>query len=259
MRKRNLGCAVTILVAMMQFDIAAGQQAQPAKPVQLTIFDRLYKLIWPLGRFEGDLARTVAKATERSTATGIPELFIVDTVSGRVVLEWPKSSGATQATFCPENRLIFYKRGPDVFSQGVELDGIMPKPAGTPQLIEKLQADRLYVCTGNGENLDLWVTSGDEVQVARVNPRTMSWEYGAVEITDPSMDRWQMAELLQRMRTLRPDGTRIFARDNKLLRAKGDQEEPQRVLESPLRFYGVPAWIPDSELVLVHACRSEWK
>src|SRR5437879_2656686 len=98
----RMGAAALCVLWIASADRAMAQTQTPKKtakrPARKSIpeplVEQIYRLIWPMGKFDGDLAKAVTKSTQRGGVPQIVRLYLVRTdASDTRVSEWRSARG----------------------------------------------------------------------------------------------------------------------------------------------------------------------
>jgi hypothetical protein len=220
-----------------------------------TWVQKLFKLLWPIGRYEGDLSTTVTRNTEKGSPGGFRRLYAVDTSSGRWS-ELRSARGAADAVVCPDGEQLFYRRETELVREILAISGNVLKTRGEPGILNGVEATRLFACVVDASNqLSLWAETTDQppvVRVLRPGPDAWSWtdvppELGAAD----AKARKKLAETLALLRSVRPDATRAFVRDWRLLQQTKAGKPTFLVDTEGPQFRGVPLWVGTTTWLVV--------
>jgi hypothetical protein len=218
--------------------------------------EKLYALIWPMGRFQGNLAEAVARTTEKGAGDAGPTALFLVNAAKRHARAWEDGANAVEPIVSPDGGRLFFRRGRTIWQQGLEVGKDGPRSLGKPEALGGIEVRRLYACMAvNGAGY-LWAET-KEGQIRQVR-----WDRQPADWADlPADDRFTQtgprptAEMLQRLRSLRPDGLQAWVRDHKLVGQRGDRDPIENL--APISATGVPAWIGNSEWLLVTASVEE--
>lgn len=217
--------------------------------------DRLYRLIWPLGQSKVDLPSAVSAGTEKSAPVGgVARLYLVN-VDTRMMREWSTAAGASQPVVCPGEKALFYRRGKGLFKETIRLTKRDVSSVVPPMKVADVAIARVYACTQDQKGgFALWAENETgTVRVLRVSEDSVAWEDLPRDSAFASIGPDVLAEGLERIRSIRPDGFVAWIQNHQLLGRKGANGEPSLLVDSDLSFSGSPNWIGDTEFLFVMA------
>jgi hypothetical protein len=226
--------------------------ADPAASQVETILEKLHQLVWPLGRFQGNLSAAVAKATERGGDGGLPRLYLVDVETGRVI-EWRHARGGSSPAVCMESGRVYFLRGSAVHWTILKVQrGVVWEPPA-PSRLEGTEARQLFACVrAPAGELVIWVRKKDgDIAALRVDTNS------AAPIPDAEMSGMSGADLevfadrVALMQSIRPDGAHAYLKDAALAVERPGVSALKVIRQPDVRFTGVPAWIGDSGMIVV--------
>jgi len=235
--------------------VATAQQRQPAPPPRpappASLIEKLYRLVWPAGRFTGNLVRAVSEASQKgSTALSYSQLFVVDSAQ-RSAKPWAGSSGASDPVVCMRSQELYYRRGTKAVRELLRVEDGRVRSAGEPLVLEGATVNALFGCASSAEGAVLWVQSPDG-STKRLLPR----ERGVVEDTArldaevDSADASEIADILRIVHGLRPDGLVASASNGSVIGTPASGAT-FRMVETRVRFSGFPAWVPGTDALFV--------
>ena len=198
---------------------AAGQDAGQSR----TLLDTLYSLIWPDGRFKGDLVS-------------------VESVADPV--------------FCPSERTLYYRRGNTVVAETLEIDGAVPKRSAGPIGLTGLSAGSLVACVTLHGRAILWIQTVDGrlVRMSRQGAALVEER----DDGDPKLagiEPSALAEQLRSLRAIQPDGLSVSVLNGALV-ADEPGKDRRLLVEAPsIEFLGVPTWVQGTNLLFVTGAR----
>jgi hypothetical protein len=241
-----------------QGSLPPASQAKTGSPHRSAL-ERLWGLIWPASEFNGDLVRTVTSITERSAPEmGTARLYVVN-VTTHSYREWPGGAGILQATVCPDGKTLFYRRGARLLMQALSTDQTQVSPIGNPKQIEDVKVRWLYGCTQeNDGGTALWAEDdGGVLHRLRLSPGRVSWADLPSDAALQPFEATTLAEDLQKLRSMRPDGFCAWIRDHKLIGKTNPESPPILLVESQISFWGYPNWVGQSPFLFVTGISSE--
>lgn len=213
-------------------------------------FERLYRVIWPAGRYNGNQAKAASQVTEKSKdVNGIPRLYLVDVESG-VFEEWRWARGSVDFAISPDGTQLFFRRGRALFQQSIRVSATGTNADSQPARLSNIEITRLYACTRSADGpIELWVTDvRGVIRLIRLNAAgAASWaDYSPYEGVSQSSE--EIVENLQLLRSLRPDGFRLWVRNNKLVGQRNETSDEFIIVKGTNRprFYGAPMWINEA-------------
>lgn len=222
----------------------------------------LYRLVWPNGRYRGNLAEKVRPATveQAGEVEAVPKVYQVNARTGAFE-EWPTASGVGDFVVSPDGTKLFYRRERSLYVEDIALREQRVMATSSPRQIAGVEVLRLYACTQRDGALDLWAESPQRtVRVLRLAGARATWSDAPPEVAAASPDPQEVAKYLKNLRSLRSDGLRVWVRNNRLI-GKKDSDERESLLigsgqgERP-NFFGTPAWVTDdSDLLFVSGHR----
>jgi hypothetical protein len=236
-----------------------GKSAAPNPPAYKTVLDRLYRLVWPLGETKVDIPAAVTSGTEKSAPTGgVAHLYLVNT-STRTVREWPSAAGASQPVVCPDAKTLFYRRSGGLVKETFRLAKHDVSAAGQVKKFAGVIATRLYACTDDQKGgLALWAEDdGGSLRILRIRDDSAAWEDLPGDNVFAPLEPKELADDLQRMRSIRPDGFIVWIQNHQLVGRKEPQQEASLIVDSDLSFSGSPSWIGKSDFLFVTANASD--
>lgn len=231
---------------------AGAAQAQPSPAAApSTLLDRLYRIIWPAGRFEGDLAALVAQHTQK--AGGVPELprlYLVD-VQSRTATEWRSARGALDPVYCAAQGLLLYRRGAAVVAESVRTLPDALEASSPPRLLAGVDVRHLYACV-SGERAEPVAVAADTQGVVR--GLRVDDQPGWVDLTGDLAGATDADALdkLQILRGVRPDGFAVSVSNHRLVGERKEAPERFVVVASDLAFFGYPAWAGATRFLFVN-------
>lgn len=143
-----------------------------------SVWQRLYRLVWPLGYFGADPGSAVSKATEKSASgAGVSRLYLVNISTGSI-RESLSAAGVQQPTICPDSTSMFYRRGKRLFRERVQPMSEDVLAATPPQRLEGVAVTWLYACPQDGKGgVSLWAETADgAIRVLRIRNDSAAWE-----------------------------------------------------------------------------------
>jgi hypothetical protein len=221
------------------------------------LLDRLYQLVWPAGRFKGDLVRTIERNTQKSIASpGNPRLYLVG-IENHLAREWPSSAGATEPVVCPSDRTLVYRRGATLVVEPIRVSAAGEvSSGGTPAPLTSPSVTSLVACTTDNAKAVLWIQTPDG-EVVSFGRRGSVLERRAIDPKLAAVPAQQLADDLRVMRSLRPDGVTVAVLNRSLV-GEAPARKRWRVVDSDaLTFFGVPSLVPGTDSVFVVADRKE--
>jgi hypothetical protein len=217
--------------------------------------DRLYRRIWPVGKFKGNLTEVIARNTEKGgTFQGIPLLYLVNLQTGEAV-EWLSARGGLEPVVCPGGERLLYRRGAVLFAETLRMHESRVISAAAAQKLEGATVRHLYACSLNDQNQTvLWVESADGSQQLLRLTRT------SLERSDFPDDKEirdqqpaEFGQVLREIHGLRPDGEQVFVINENLILQRASSDTWQRATAVAKHFFGDPVWVGDSDFVFVNA------
>jgi hypothetical protein len=235
-----------------------GKSAASSQPAYKAVLDRLYRLVWPLGETTVDIPAAVTSGTEKSApAGGVAHLYLVN-ASAKTVKEWPSAAGASQPVVCPDAKTLFYRRSSGLVKETIRL-AQHDVSAGQVKKFTGVIATRLYACTDDQKGgLALWAEDdAGSLRILRIREDSAAWEDLPRDNGFSALEPNELADDLQRMRSIRPDGFIVWIQNHQLLGRKGLQHEASLIVDSDLSFSGSPSWIGKSDFLFVTANASD--
>jgi hypothetical protein len=236
-----------------------GKSAAPSPSAYRAALGRLYKLVWPLGETKVDIPAAVTSGTEKSAPTGgVAHLYLVNT-SNRTAREWPGAAGANQPVVCPDGKTLFYRRGGGLVKETIRLAEHDVSAAGRAKKFAGVIVTRLYACTEDQKGgVALWAEDeAGSLRILRVREDSAAWEDLPRDDVLSALEPAELANDLQRMRSIRPDGFVVWIQNHQLVGRKGQQPEASLLVDSDLSFSGSPSWIGKSEFLFATANASD--
>jgi len=213
-------------------------------------FERLYRLIWPAGRYNGNPGEAASRSTEKSNdVNGISRLYVVDAESGAYE-EWRPARGSMDFAISPDGTQLFFRRGKALFRQTIVVSATSTTAASQPAQLPNIEIGRLYACTRSIDGqIELWVADlRGVIRLIRLSAAAApSWfDYSPPEGVSESSAK--TAEELQLLRSLRPDGFQLWIRDSRLVGKRNETSDEFIIVKggNRPRFYGAPLWINES-------------
>jgi hypothetical protein len=252
-------CRTSVCVSLLCATLIAQHQPATNRPAQnqksapaLSLLDKLYRLVWPAGRFQGDLVRTVAKNTEKgTTAPDNPQLYLVDAGKFTAAI-WKAGAGASEPVVCAADRTLFYRRMGRIVAEPLRIDRGRIEPSG-PAVELSAVAGSLVACTAAADASVLWLLSpeGGLVRLLRHGAALVPAGQVGDDAEFGSVPPRTLADSLRVMRALRPDGF-TAAVINQTLVGQKPGKDPFLIVDSDsLQFSGSPAWVPDTDSLFV--------
>jgi len=234
---------------------AAAETARGDEQKKSRLWSELYRLIWPRGRFEGNLDDIVRRSTQKSASlAGAPRLYVTHYTEG-VLQEWQTARGGVDPVYCARDKRLVYRRANGLEQQVVRLGGSNLVAHSPPAPIENIEVTRLHVCVDSDEyGSILWVSVADgrlrQLAIGRDEPRWLD----DVKINAPEGTREGTSlHIARAMQGLRPNGVLVSVSDHRLVGEDSKDKRKWLIKSSPYLFFGYPVWIKDSDLVVVNA------
>lgn len=233
-----------------------GQNQRTAPPP--SVLEKLYRLVWPAGRFDGDLVRTVSKNTQKGASNpDCPPLYLVHT-NGGAVTEWKSAAGAIEVVVCAGDETLYYRRGRKVMAEALRVHGAsVVESAGEAVELSTPVISSLVACTAEDGKSLLWTQSanGNLLRMTRKGasliqaPSIADAEFSAI----PGRE---LADYLRIIRCMRPDGFTATVLNDALVGEKSGQDRFLIVDSNAVQFSGIPAWIAGTDAVFVVGARA---
>jgi hypothetical protein len=238
---------------------SSGKSASANPSAYKAALDRLYRLIWPLGRSKVDLLSAVSSSTEKSApGGGVAHLYVVNAAT-KTMREWSSAAGASQPVVCPDAKALFYRRGSGLVKETIRLTEGDVSAVDQPKKFAGVTVARLYACTEDQKGgVALWAEDdGGTIRILRVREDSVAWEDLPRDNVLSPIEAEELADNLQQMRSIRPDGFIVWIKNHQLLGRKGQEQEAALLVDSDLSFSGSPSWIGESEFLFVTANTSD--
>jgi hypothetical protein len=232
---------------------------EPGASAYKTVMDRLYRLIWPLGQSKLDIASAVSSGTEKSAPVGdVARLYLVNATTG-AVREWPSAAGAVQTVVCPDARVLFFHRGNGLFKEIIRATAQDVSAVSDPVRFPDLVITRLYACTQDQNGgFALWAEDQQgKLSILRVRGKSAAWEDLPRDHDLSAIEPQELAEDLQRIRCIRPDGFVVWIQNHQLLGRRDPKADASLLVNSELSFSGFPSWIGESGFLFATANSTE--
>ena len=219
-----------------------------------TLLERLYSLVWPAGRFNGDLVRAVERNTQKGASdTVAPSLYLVN-ASSRTVDEWPMSSGAGEPVVCQMDRGLVFRLGTRIVAEPLTIANGRVSSGGARVTLAAPSARRVLACASRAATSIIWIQADD----GGVTPFVRRGTELVRDTTDVGLGKVpseQLADFLRVMGSLRPDGSSAAVLNRSLVRLGEGVDGPRSlIVDAPsLRFSGVPSWVPATDSLFVVA------
>jgi hypothetical protein len=239
-------------VATLLVSISAAAQGGGQSP---SLLDALYRLVWPDGRFNGDLGRVVSESTQKGTSShSAAQLYMVDAGTGTATA-WLSTDSAADPVFCPLDRTLYYRRGNAIVAETLEVAGAGVKPSGGPIGLSAPPARSLVACAALHGRSVLWIRTVDG-RLLRVSRRGATLEErgdDSPELAGVAQDT--LAERLRVLRAIRPDGFAVSVLNGALVADRPRRERYLLVRSSSIEFFGIPAWVQGTDVLFVTGAR----
>lgn len=127
-------------------DASMTPAAAPNDKAAEGLLDRLYHLVWPAGRFAGDIDKLVQRTTQKGNAVpDLPRLYLVNTKE-QTATEWKSARGAVEPAYCAQEQLLFYRRGNRLVKEKLRVVGTSAEPTSKPALVDAVEIGHLHAC-----------------------------------------------------------------------------------------------------------------
>lgn len=260
-------CLQLCLLFMLSTSSSSAQRATP-RPTptpesqkqennQQGLLAALYRLVWPAGRYTGNLAEKANKNVEKSGERGItPKIYLVNVKKGTFT-EWKDLRGIVDFDVSPDGTKLFYRKMDKIITHEIKIRKDDVTLSGSAP-IDRVKVSHLYACTQSGKNLNLWVESTDgKIRLVRLTKQGST--FTEIPRNHPNfklVDAKLITGYLKNLRSLRSDGTEAFLRNRNLLIRDDKNPAGKIVLKDnaevrAIKFLGVPVWLKDSDFLIV--------
>jgi hypothetical protein len=220
-----------------------------------TLLQHIFRLLHPFGTYHGPLSNAVAKATQKGGLSDtLPRVLVVKWPTG-VSLEWAPLRGAVEPVVCPDARTVMVRRGDALEYATIDVSSEPVRLSAVSTSIRTPGVRKLYGCTQSGASkqlkTELWVESTNgEIGIVKTDVQNSSISPLPVDTnTFPAMFA---ATAVQKLQSVRGDGTSVYVRGKSLVFAAPAQGgESSAVVTAPFPFDGTPAWVGDSDYLVV--------
>lgn len=229
--------------------LAQNQKPAPAP----ALLEKLYRLVWPVGRFNGDLVRTVSKNTQKGGSNpDAPRLYLVNARTG-IAAEWKTGLGAIEPVVCAADHTLFYRRGQKLAAQALRIESTdRIESSGGAVELNGPPIGNLVACTADGTASFLWVQADDGGLRRMVRKGTAIVPVGSVDDAEfAAVPPRALADYLRIIPSMRPDGFTAAVINNVLVGERPGQGKFLIVDSDSLQFSDVPAWVPDTDSLFV--------
>ncbi|HKQ73256.1 MAG TPA: hypothetical protein VJ810_05975 [Blastocatellia bacterium] len=224
----------------------AQKPAATPTPAPPGLLQWLYNMVWPAGRFQGDLAKTVPETTEKTgKPDGISQVWLVNVEKGALTA-WPNTRGAIEPAISADGKYLFYRRGEAIWSEPIQATAQNVVSGAASKAVAGVKITHLYGCTQDeAGRFALWVEATEGLRLVRFDPKTKTASLAAL----PNDGEWaladgrQLAEQLQSLRALRPDGFQVWVRNYRLIGRKDEKSDLNWIVKAKQRFFGSAAWV----------------
>jgi hypothetical protein len=252
--------AFTILTALVPLFPQQQNPAPKPAPTQESLLERIYRLVWPLGRYKGRLSDAVARNTEKAGNSAEVPLYLVNTErpEARAATAWTSALTGREPVVCPGAGTLLYRRGNAVYREAIRVRSDGVSSTGAPVEMAGVRAGHLWACTQTADGkLTLWIeTMAGELRLARWSGSTASVSEPAEEDGLQLMDPDEFAARLRDFHAIRPDGLAVFVVGGQLIVQRPDGPRV-RLLADEYEFSGTPVWVAESPFVFVNATARE--
>jgi hypothetical protein len=245
---RTLALAASLLLSIS----AAAQEGAQSR----SLLDALYSLVWPDGRFNGDLVSVVSRSTQKgSSSHGGAQLYMVDAGTGTATA-WLSTDSAADPVFCPSDRTLYYRRGDVIAGEALEVAGTGVKRSGGAIRLSGPPARSLVACAALHGRSVLWIQTVDGrlVRVSRQGA-TLLEERGDDIPGLAGVGQDPLAERLRVFRAIRPDGFAVSVLNGALVADRPGRERYLLVQSSSIEFFGIPTWVQGTDVLFVSGAR----
>jgi len=243
---------ILVLVATLLMSISAAAQDGGQSR---SLLDVLYRLVWPDGRFNGDLVAVVSRNTQKGTSShSAAQLYMVDAGTGTATA-WPSTDSAAGPVFCPLDRTLYYRRGNAIFAETLELAGARVKRSGGAIGVSGPPAHSLVACAALHGRSVLWIQTVDGrlLRLSRQDATLEERGDDSPEFAGLAQDA--LAERLRVLRAIRPDGFAVSVLNGALVADRPRRERYMLVESSTIEFFGIPAWVQGTDVLFVTGTR----
>jgi hypothetical protein len=239
-------------VATLLVSISAAAQGGGQSP---SLLNALYRLVWPDGRFDGDLVSVVSRSTQKGTSShGAAQLYMVDAGTSTAT-GWPSTDSAVDPVFCPLDRTLYYRRGNAIFVEALEVAGAGVKRSGGAIGLSAPPVRSLVACTALHGRSVLWIRTVDG-RLLRVSRRGAALEKSGDDIPElAGVAQDTLAEGLRVLRAIRPDGFAVSVLNGALVADRPRGKRYLLVESSSIEFFGIPAWVQGTDVLFVTGAR----
>jgi hypothetical protein len=246
-----------VLIALLTLLLFTLDGAAQDNGQSRSLLDALYRLVWPAGRFEGDLPTVVSRSTQKGTsAQDSTALFVVNARTG-VVTEWPSTERAADPVFCPSDNTLYYRRGDKIVAEILDVAGPNNKATSHDKAYLKAPATKnLVACTTIGGRAVLWIQVTDDNFLRMVRQGT------SLVPAPPNSDGVRadiapsvLAEQLRVLRALRPDGLSVAVLNGTLVAERPGKDRFLLVDADSIEFSGIPTWLQGTDLLFVSGAK----
>jgi hypothetical protein len=247
---RTLALTASLLLSIFA---AAEERAQSQSR---SLLDALYSLVWPDGRFNGDLLNVVSKSTQKGTSShGGARLYLVDAGTGTATA-WPSTDSAADPVFCPSDRTLYYRRGDAIAADALEVADTGVKRSGGAIRLSGPPLRSLVACAALHGRSVLWIQTveGHLVRVSR-RGATLVDERGDDSPDLAGVAQETLAERLRVLRAIRPDGFAVSVLNGALVADRPGRERYLLVKSSSIEFFGIPTWVQGTDVLFVTGAR----
>ncbi len=217
-----------------------------------SFLERLYALIWPGGRFQGDLDQIVSRSTQKSNVPiGLGRMYLVHYREG-VIAEIEEARGGLEPAFCARQGLLLLRRRDHL--ERLRLDVSAPGgavAAGPSRPIEGVEVSRLYACTNEPEHGAVAWVDDSAGRTRRLAVEGEARWLGEVEGPGDAARR-RAVHAARVLQGVRPDGVAVRVSDRRLVGSRS-RDERWLIASSPFSFFGFPVWLGSSDLLVVMA------
>jgi hypothetical protein len=223
------------------------------RPSSPSLLEKLYQLIWPAGRFNGNLVQAVSDASQKSSPPIHSSLLFLVEASGTPVA-WPGSHGAQDPVVCARDRALYYRRGSSVVHEPLTIRGGQIRSGGPPAVIAAIPVRTLLACTQSSETPVLWVqTLKGDGALTRLRPQgqTASEDQSPIDPELAAARPVEVANYLRILHTMRPDGLTAQVTNGALFGIEAGRD--YLMVEGGARFTGFPSWVPETTSLFVVA------